>query len=56
MNDLFEKKKKYKEMDADYVKIFDQMISKYTQQKKTKEEMTKYIMRKCFKFLKGQIQ
>ena len=37
--------------DRDIGEIFDLLVKKFRKLKKTKEEMTKYCMRKAFKFL-----
>lgn len=37
--------------DRDLAEVFEMLIRKFKKLKKTKEEMTKYCMRKAFKFL-----
>ena len=44
-------KQKYVAHDKVLAEIFDVLIRKFRKLKKTKEEMTKYCMRKSFKFL-----
>lgn len=35
--------------------LIDTLISRYQNQKKTKEEQIKFILRKCFKYLKQKM-
>ncbi|KAL4451092.1 hypothetical protein ABPG74_021414 [Tetrahymena malaccensis] len=53
---IFEKKCEFKFLHGDDLTIFDNIVHKYQFSKKTKEEMIKYILRKCFKFLKSNIK
>ncbi|KAL4490922.1 hypothetical protein ABPG72_008658 [Tetrahymena utriculariae] len=53
---IFEKKREFKFLHGDDLTIFDNIVHKYQFSKKTKEEMIKYILRKCFKFLKSNIK
>lgn len=53
---IFEKKHEFKYLQGEDLAIFDNIVHKYQFSKKTKEEMVKYILRKCFKFLKGNIK
>jgi len=36
--------------------VFENIVHYYKFSKKTKEEMIRFILRKCFKFLKGEIK
>lgn len=53
---IFEKKKELKYLNNEDTSIFENIVHKYQFSKKTKEEMIKYILRKCFKFLKSGIK
>ena len=51
----FEEKKMLFQSDPLLVELFDCLNARYNSSFKTKEEMTKYIIRKCFKAVKGRI-
>lgn len=52
--DLFKKKREMKFLlMKNEGKIYDTITSKYLTTKKTKEEMIKFILRKCFKYLRS---
>ncbi|KAL4469511.1 hypothetical protein ABPG74_004764 [Tetrahymena malaccensis] len=53
---IFEKKKDIKYLNEKESQIYDQIVNKYQYSKKTKEEMIKFILRKCFKFLKSDMK
>jgi hypothetical protein len=42
--------------DHDLREVYDILLKKFKRLKKTKEEMTKYCMRKAFKFLSEKIK
>ncbi|EAR88495.1 hypothetical protein TTHERM_00171820 (macronuclear) [Tetrahymena thermophila SB210] len=53
---IFERKKDIKYLNEKESQIYDQIVNKYQYSKKTKEEMIKFILRKCFKFLKSDMK
>ncbi|KRW99045.1 hypothetical protein PPERSA_11646 [Pseudocohnilembus persalinus] len=54
--DLFEFKNTVKGLSKEELLIFDHLVQKYLYSNKTKEEKIKFILRKCFKTLKGKLE
>ena len=53
--ELFHKKSELKILTDKDLQIYDILLQKYLQGKKTKEEMIKYIIRKSFRHMKDKM-